>query len=81
MAGQSLVEKIKASIPQVTGHQPWYERVTPQQRAELASILKAWKAGQFGSKRRTAARWIAKNLADIGVSIGEQGVDTWLQRS
>lgn len=76
----SLVEAIKAMVPP-SGFRPWYERVTDSQAAEMAAILAAWKAGEFGPRRRTAARAIAKGLGSIGISIGEQGVETWLRRS
>lgn len=81
MAKPSVIDEIAAMIPERTGSRPWHERVTPEQAAMLDEILAAWHAGAFGQKRRTAARAIAAALQRQGIDIGQQGVDSWLQRS
>jgi hypothetical protein len=80
MATKGIVQTIQSLIPP-NGVRPWWQRVTPKQAAMLEEILAAWKSGALGSRRRTAARAIATGLASEGISIGEQGVETWLRRS
>jgi hypothetical protein len=77
----SPVSEIASLIPSRPGVRPWWERVDKRAEAHLTEILAAWRAGKFGSRRRTAARAIAAWLVRHGVHIGEQGVDTWLRRN
>jgi hypothetical protein len=79
--GSKLIDAIRAIVPPHSGTRPWYERVTGNQAVELAEVLAAYKRGEFGPRRRTAARAIAKGLASIGITIGEQAVEAWLKRS
>jgi hypothetical protein len=73
--------EIAAMIPRQSGTRPWHERVPPDVAAELPGILDAWLSGKFGRQRRTAARAIARWLCDKGVTIGPQGVETWLRQN
>lgn len=82
MKRSALVQQIKESMPRdFHGTPPWWHRVTPEQMVEMNAILAAWRAGDLGPRRRTAARAISRGLATIGISIGEQGVDKWLQQA
>ena len=77
----SPVSEIASLIPSRAGVRPWWERVDKRVESQLPEILAAWRAGKFGSRRRTAARAIAAWLVRHGVEIREQGVDTWLRRN
>ena len=77
----SIVSEIAALVPQQQGNRPWYEKVEPAQAELLGTILEAWKAGAFGTRRRTAARAISVVLNKHGIPIGEQGVEVWIRRS
>lgn len=81
MAKPSVVDEIAAMIPARVGCRPWYERVTDEQAAMLAEILAGWRAGKFGTARRTAAKTIAAYLGRHGIEIGHQGVDQWLAKN
>lgn len=80
-AKRSLVDEIAAAIPRHHTTLPWWQKLTPEQTAELQPILAAWKAGVFGTRRRTASRVISIALQSVGITIGEQGVDNWLKRA
>ena len=81
MSKASAVNEIASLIPSRTGIRPWWERVDGKVAAALPEILEAWRAGEFGTRRRTAARAIAAWLVRHGVEIREQGVDLWLRRN
>lgn len=81
MAKASAVNEIASLIPPRTGVRPWWERVDGKVAEALPGILEAWRAGQFGPRRRTAARAISAWLVRQGVEIREQGVDLWLRRN
>lgn len=76
----SIVSRIAAAIPRRhTGVRPWWERVDAEHVETLAAIHAAWHRGEFGPRKRTAARYISKALGELGIVIGEQGVETWLE--
>jgi hypothetical protein len=52
--------------------------VAEEHRETLAAIHAAWHSGAFGTRRITAARTISQKLRELGITIGEQGVRTWL---
>jgi hypothetical protein len=75
-----IVAEIARAIPSGRpGSKPWWERTAPEHEDTLAAIHSAWHAGEFGPRRITAARVIAKTLNDMGIEIGEQGVIAWLK--
>lgn len=77
-----VVARLAASIPRNRhGSRPWYDKVDPKHHELLKAILAAWHAGTLGNRRITAARGIVATLADHGITIGEQGVITWLKQS
>lgn len=77
----SVIDEIAALIPDRVGVGPWWERVDETQAAMLADIHAGWRAGKFGTKKRTAARAISDYLGRHGITIGVQGVETWLTRN
>lgn len=76
----SVIADIQRLIPRHHGNMPWWERHAEAHGKLLAEILAAWHAGKFGTKRKTACRAISQYLTSHGVTIGPQGVDTWLTR-
>ena len=60
---QSLIPKSVASVP-------WWERHAEGNERMLAEILDAWRAGHFGTKRKSAARGISAYLTANGIPIG-----------
>lgn len=79
----SLVAAVLESLPtRVHGNSPWYERVAPEHLAELAELKAAWQAGALKVRRNTAARIIAAQLNERGIStVGPQGVNEWLAKA
>lgn len=80
MAKNQLVDEIASSIPASLSGKPWWQKLTPEQQEMVQPILAAWRAGKFGAAKITAARAISNSLRTRGISIGPQGVLTWLQR-
>jgi hypothetical protein len=79
VAKRDIVAEIAAAVPRNQhGLKPWHERVPAEHRELLRAIHAAWHAGEFGSKKITAARTISAKLSQLGISIGEQGVMNWL---
>jgi hypothetical protein len=78
----SLVDAVIKSLPaRIHGNAPWYERLRPEHLSELVELKAAWKSGRLAVPRRTAARHIAAQLRERGIStVGMQGVDEWLKR-
>lgn len=77
---RDIVAAIAAAIPQNRpGSRPWWERAAPEHAATLEAIHAAWHRGEFGPRKITAARVIAKALAEFDINIGEQGVISWLE--
>ena len=77
----SVVSDIQRLIPKTSGNLPWWERHADEHGKLLAEILAAWRAGQFGTKRKTACRAISQYLTANGIAIGFQGVQEWLTRN
>ena len=77
----SVIDEVRALIPQTVGVRPWWERLDATQSKMVAEILEAWHGGVFGTQRRTAARAISQTLKRHGIDIGEQGVEGWLRRN
>lgn len=77
---RDLIAEIAGEIPAARqGTRPWYERVPDEHAATVKAIHDAWHAGAFGTRRITAARVIAPKLKTLGITIGEQGVISWLK--
>jgi hypothetical protein len=81
--GGSLVDAVIESLPRkVHGTAPWHERVAPEHKAELEELRAAWKSGELKVPRNTAARFIAAQLHERGIStVGTQGVNEWLAKA
>jgi hypothetical protein len=80
MKASDIVAEIAAAVPRVAhGSRPWWERHAAEHGDVLEAIHKAWYAGTFGTKKITAARIISAKLRELGITIGEQGVTTWLE--
>ena len=79
----SLVAAVLESLPRkVHGSAPWYERVAPEHLAELAELKAAWQSGALKVPKNTAARFIAAQLQERGIStVGTQGVNEWLGKA
>jgi hypothetical protein len=79
MKPEDVVREISANVPRkLHGTRPWWERASAEHRPVLAAIHAAWHAGEFGTKKITAARTISGKLREFGIVIGEQGVMNWL---
>lgn len=79
MKRTSLVAKVTSVLNAHPVHRRWHDRVAPEHVATLAELKAAWKDGEFGTKRKRAARVISEILAAEGIAkIGTQGVDEWL---
>ena len=78
-----LLDDVRESLPSVfRGIRPWYERVAPEHREELAALKAAWKEGKLGSQKKPLARTIAAKLRERGIAtIGTQGVLAWLEKA
>jgi len=81
--GGGLVAAVIDALPRkVHGTPPWYERVAPEHQAELEELKAAWKSGELKVPRNTAARFIAAQLHERGIStVGTQGVNEWLAKA
>jgi hypothetical protein len=80
MAKASLLDKIKANIPQNGRTKRWESRVAAEHQKTLEVIRAAWLAGEFGSQIHPAAAAVAKALRDEGItSVGQEGVRRWLK--
>ena len=77
---RDIVAEIAAAIPQKRpGSRAWWERAPAEHAETLTAIHAAWHRGELGSRKITAARVICRALADMGITIGEQGVIAWLE--
>ena len=75
-----IVARMAASVPPEShGTKPWWERHYAEHSELLDAIHTGWYAGTFGTKKRPAAKIISAELARHGITIGEQGVITWLK--
>lgn len=78
---RDLVAEIAAAIPPARpGSRPWWERAAERHAETLDAIHAAWHRGEFGARKITAARVISRALAELGITIGEQGVVSWLEQ-
>lgn len=78
---RDVVAQLAASIEaKPHGQRPWWERAEPEHQELLDEIHAAWYRGDLGTRQITAAKQISKLLATYGITIGEQGVITWLKR-
>lgn len=80
MAKNDIVSEIAAAIPTEHPVKPWWRRISDEQRATIAPILAAWRGGRLGKRKATAAKAISAKLAELGIKIGPQGVQAWLDR-
>lgn len=80
MSKRSIVDEIAAAIPEGSTSKPWWERLDNEKKKFITPILEGWRAGKFGHRRITAARVISEHLAKNGITIGQQGVQSWLTR-
>jgi hypothetical protein len=80
-AKSSLLDEVIATASSVfQGTMPWYRKLKPEHQSEVMALKSAWKSGAITHPLRTYARAIAKHLRERGIaSIGEQGVQRWLQ--
>jgi hypothetical protein len=78
-----LLDDVLESMPSVfRGTRPWYERVAPEHREELASVKSAWLAGEIKLPKKTFATVLSEKLAARGIAtIGHQGVIAWLEKA
>ena len=79
----SLVAAVIESLPRrIHGFSRWHERVAPEHQAELAELKAAWQSGRLKVPKNTAARFIAAQLNERGIStVGTQGVKEWLGKA
>jgi hypothetical protein len=78
-----LLDEVRESLQAFRhGPTPWYERVAAEHAGELNAIKAAWRAGELGGRKKTAARSISDKLRKRGISdIGYQGVIEWLEKA
>ena len=80
LKARDIVAEIKASSPDSPqGARRWFERIPDELVETCDAIHAAWHDGEFGSRKRTAARSISAKLRALGIVIGEQGVLAWLE--
>ena len=79
----SLAEAIRVGLADSRpGFKPWYERLTPEQRAEVEAVKAQWLAGQLGKHRKPLAELISRYLKDQQIcDVGTQGVIQWLRKA
>lgn len=81
-ASPSLLDEVIEQVSSQRTAARWFHAVAPEHLPALAELRQAWLDGRLGAKRRTAARSIAKILNARGIAtIGEQGVEEWLERA
>lgn len=77
---RDILAELKAEIPAMpSNNRPWWERAPREHAATLAAIHAAWHRGDLGARKITAARAIASKLNGLGITIGPQGVVSWLK--
>jgi len=77
-----LSDKIRTAVAsrKVTS-KTWIDRIDADVRADLISLKKAWKAGEFSSSANALARDIIQQCAADGIeTCGMQGMRIWLSR-
>lgn len=80
MDPSEVVARIAAQVPRnAHGTRPWWERYAETHGELLDAIHAGWHAGTFGPRKLPAAKIISATLAEHGITIGEQGVTTWLR--
>lgn len=78
----TAVSKIQSLLKNSRVPKRWHERVAPEHADTLREILDAWRAGQLGQAKKTAAASIAKYLNENNISsVGQQGVIRWLDEA
>jgi hypothetical protein len=82
MAKAKLLDEVtKAAATFFHGTPPWYRRLPAEHEQEVLGLRAAYKAGKIAVPLRTTARIISKLLRERGIAtVGEQGVQSWLQR-
>lgn len=78
----SLAETVRGNLREVRhGFLPWCDRLPDELKAEVAEFHARWLSGEFGQHARPVALLVSKWLAEHGLTVGEQGVTTWLRRT
>lgn len=81
-AAQELLAAVKSDIAaRQPGFAPWYRRVTPEQKEVVDTLHAAFHSGDLGVGVCSAAKSISKHLATIGITIGRNGVESWLRKT
>lgn len=82
MQQRSVLDEVVDELAQRASPKRWHHRVAPEHAGTLAELREAWLAGRLGKARRPAARVISKILKARGIAtVGEQGVEEWLERA
>lgn len=79
---RSVLDEVVGELAERSGPRRWFHRVAPEHLETLKELREAWLAGRLGKARRPAARVIARILKARGIAtVGEQGVEEWLERA
>lgn len=80
-AKRLLDDVVRTASSVFQGTIPWHRRIAAEHEREVGELKAAWRAGKITFPLRTYARAISKHLRERGIStIGEQGVQSWLQK-
>lgn len=80
MAKKSLLDSVRAARAAAPARpRGWLSKLTPEHRAELVEIKRAWRAGEIGGSAFDVAQDIVRLGAESGIrTCGPYGVQRWL---
>lgn len=79
---KSVLDEVVGELAERSIRKRWFNNVAPEHVETLQELREAWLAGRLGKARRTAARVISKILKARGIAtVGEQGIEEWLERA
>ena len=77
----SMLEEVKAGLPNRKGFAPWYETLPNDLRDEVEEIRRLWHTGTLATTKTALGMQLSKVLASRGVNIGHSGVIKWLEKA
>lgn len=76
---RSLLDQTRSALPTHRGFLPWYEKISPELRAEAEAVKEEFLRGGLGTKSAVSLA-LANALSERGVKIGRNGVASWLDK-
>lgn len=82
MTKKRLIDRVMVAIAaRPKKAMTWFDRISPDEQAELLAIKKAWKSGEIVSSLDALAKDIIQQCREVGIVTCErQGMRTWLSR-